>query len=84
MTDRVPQPTNWRIGDRVEWGERETAIGVLVARAVDEDTGEPETCGDDHDGDGSAPLWRIRFETGSLAGREKRRCCERSIIRRVS
>ena len=44
---------------------------------------QPEMCGDDHDGAGSARLWRILFETGPLAGRERKQCCERSIVRRL-
>lgn len=85
MTDDVQQPTNgqcaWRAGDRVEWGAP-GSTGTLVApyRGID---GEVMLCGVDHDGQGPAPLWHIRFDGGPLAGLEKMTCCERSILRRL-
>lgn len=62
-------------GDRVYWSDVVTP-GTLIGRVRDEDTGELELCGEEHEGaENGAQLWTIRFDDGG-AGWEKKHCCE--------
>lgn len=63
---------------KVFWADVPT-LGTIVARAIDEDTGEPLTCPYHDDGE-PPPLWRISFETASGRPRTKSYCCEREIV----